>query len=82
MQLNNKQKEAFERLSRSQDGQTFISFLNDLIDEQADIRKINTVTSEEVRGRQIACNILEVEVLSRFSSSKKEQEKPIINEFI
>lgn len=65
MNPTNKQQEAIKRLAASPDAELFISFYKDVIRFYADVRQLRETTQEEVRARQLACNILEEELVNR-----------------
>lgn len=77
MQLKEQTKDAFYRISQTSDGKEFIHFLRDLVSSTSDVRKIVNITTEDVKGRQLACSIIEDEIISRFlnTSSKSEINK-------
>lgn len=81
MQINNRTIEAFHRVSRSDDGQHIIQFIKDLVTEQSDVRKITDMSVESIKGRQLACTIIEDEILSRFDKEKKKETIIINDEF-
>ena len=62
-----RQQEALKRLAESHDSDIILSFYKDVIKHYADVRAMREVTIEELRARQLACDILEVELIARIS---------------
>lgn len=72
MQINNQQQDVFTRISKTPDGKELINFLRNLIASTGDVRKIVDISVESVKGRQLACSIIEDEILSRFTTTSKD----------
>ena len=80
MQLTPKQTEVINRIANDSDGEVIVSFLKDLLANYSSIATIpkdSPNLAVEVGARQLLCNILESEVISRFS---RKTDKKIINE--
>jgi hypothetical protein len=73
MQISNLQQDVFTRISKTPDGKELIKFLKDLVASTSDVRKIVNITTEDVKGRQLACAIIEDEIISRFNSLSKSE---------
>lgn len=71
MQINKETQDVISRISKSSDGKYFVSFLKDLVSSTADVRKLLDITPEGVKGRQLACAIIEDEIISRFLTTSK-----------
>ena len=69
MQIKETTKDAIYRLSKTPDGKELIVFLKELVNHTGDVRRITQVTEADVKGRQLACAIIEDEIISRFTSS-------------
>lgn len=72
MQISNQQQDVFTRISKTPDGKELIKFLRNLIAFTGDVRKIVDISIESVKGRQLACSIIEDEILSRFTITSKD----------
>jgi hypothetical protein len=72
MQVNKDTLDALIRIGKSHDGKTLINFLKELVTSTSDVRKIINITTEDVKGRQLACSIIEDEILSRFATASKD----------
>jgi hypothetical protein len=66
MQINKQTQDAIQRVSKTPDGKEFVRFLHSLVTSVSDVRKITNITTEDVKGRQLACAIIEDEIISRF----------------
>lgn len=69
------QLEAIQRLSTGQDGALLISFYKEVIRYYADVRNLKDPSSEEVRARQLACLILEEELIGRLTRNQDTNKK-------
>ena len=70
-----------KRIATSADGFILINFYKDLIRWHADVRRIEVnPTIEDIKARQIVCDILEGELISRFTRGQP-IDKPIIENY-
>ena len=67
MQISNRQQEVLQRLANDSDGEVLKSFLVDVMRHYADVRNLVEPTKEGIMARQLACTILEEEIISRLS---------------
>lgn len=65
MKINDLQLKVIKRLASGADGIILISLLEDLVQDLSDVRNIKEINDIEIRGRQLACNIIEEQVISR-----------------
>lgn len=66
MQAKEKHTSAINRISNTPDARYLIEFLNELVTHYADIRNLQVLTNEELKARQLACEIIQTEILDRF----------------
>lgn len=74
MKLNALQHKVLQRLRSGSDGVVLVSILEDVVKELSDVRNIKEVNEVEVKGRQLACTILEEQVISRLKMSSGSDE--------
>lgn len=64
-------------MANDQDGKILVSFFNDITRYYADVRNLTDATNEEIKARQLLCDIIDIEVISRLN---KQVENKIIKE--
>lgn len=77
MQLSPLQFKVIERIANSSDGDILATILEDIIKEISDIRKLDSqaITVEEMRARQIACTLIENEIIQRLNIKRSKGEE-------
>lgn len=77
MQLSPLQFKVIERIANSSDGDILATILEDIIKEISDIRKLDSqaITVEEMRARQIACTLIENEIIQRLKIKRSKGEE-------
>lgn len=65
MQAKEKHTSAINRISKTPDAKHLAEFLSELISHYADIRNLPVLTNEELKARQLACEIIQTEILNR-----------------
>lgn len=81
MKATEVQLAVIKRVATSADGLILINFYKDLIRWHADVRRIQAnPTLEDIKARQIVCDILEEELVSRFTRGQP-NDKPIIENY-
>ncbi len=78
MQMTQQQEQAIKRIATSGDAGIIIDLYKNIISYYADVRQMTNVSPEEVRGRQIACDILQNEIINKLSVYNTPQQ--IIND--
>lgn len=81
MNITAKQQEAINRLAKGPDGDFLISFYKEVIKHYADVRQIKNVTPEDIKARQIVCDILDVELVQRLTRNQSETRQIIKEEY-
>lgn len=81
MNITEIEKASLDHISKSADGRVLIDFLKRVAMQYADVRNIANPTIESIKGHQIACDIIENEIISRLSRSTTDNKLEITEEF-
>ena len=66
------QEEAIKHISQTMEGKLLVEFLKDILKKYADVRNITDMSMEGIKANQIACNIIEDEIISRLTRETTE----------
>lgn len=78
MQLTPLQFKVIDRIANSSDGAILASIFEDIISDISNIRNLHAnITTEEIRGRQIACTIIEDEIMARLKIKNKKTDESL-----
>lgn len=80
MKLSDAQNNLIKRLSQTPDGDLLISLLEDLIINYSNMRLYKGLTLEQINARQMACDLLEEELIDRLIRARSNQEVIITKE--
>jgi hypothetical protein len=75
MQIDSKQQEIIQRIANDSDGKHLLAFFKNLASHLADVRTMTNVSAEEVKAKQLACSIIEDEIINRFKRKTSEEEE-------
>lgn len=75
------QEEAINHIASTPEGKLLVEFLRSVVSKYADVRNIANPTVENVKGSQIACDILENEIISRLNRKQTDNKLTITEEF-
>jgi len=79
--LRPQQQQLIQRMANDGEGTILVSLFEDIVTRYMDVRTLQEKTKEEILARELFCNIMETEVISRFK--RKTDNKPTtINEFV
>lgn len=81
MKLTDQEQEAIKYLSTVPEVRTLLDFYRRLVGYYSDVRRIDVITPELVKGRQLACDIIETEIISRLIRNKNSEKVEIKEEF-
>lgn len=81
MKLTDQEEEAIKYLSTVPEVRTLLEFYRKLVSYYADVRKITEITPDIVKGRQLACDILETEIINRLVRNQTSKKTEIKEEF-
>lgn len=73
--------EALKYLATVPEVQTLLDFYRRLVGYYSDVRKIDVITPEIVKGRQLACDIIETEIINRLVRNQENKKQEIKEEF-
>lgn len=73
------EQEAIDHIASTPEGALLVSFLESVVLKYADVRSIKDKTPEGYRGAELACDIIEQEIIQRISK-KTDGEKFIVKE--
>lgn len=81
MKLTGQEEEAIKYLATVPEMKTLLEFYKKLVGYYSDVRRIDVITPEEIKGRQIACNIIETEIINRLVRNRDDKKQEINEEF-
>lgn len=81
MTPNEQETEALKYLSTIPEVRTLLDFYRRLVGYYSDVRKIDVITAEVVKGRQLACEIIEIEIINRLVRNQENKKQEIKEEF-
>lgn len=73
--------EAIARLAKTGDCVHLITYLERIMQENADVRKLTNLSPEQIIGRQVALNIIDDQVVSVLKRLKNGQTQEIKEEY-
>lgn len=81
MKLTDQEEEAIKHLSKIPEVRTLLDFYRRLVSYYSDVRRIDVITPELVKGRQLACDIIETEIINRLVRNQENTKQDIKEEF-
>jgi len=81
MKPTDKEEEAIKYLSSVPETKILLDFYRKLVSHYADVRKLVDITPDVVKGRQLACDIIETEIINRLVRSQNDKKQEIKEEF-
>ena len=75
------EQEAVKYIAKIPEGKIFTDWLQNIVREYADVRNIKELSIETIKGRQIACDIIETEIISRLTREKADNLTEITEEY-
>ena len=81
MKLTEQETEALKYLSTIPEVRTLLDFYRRLVGYYSDVRKIDVITAEVVKGRQLACEIIETEIINRLVRNQENTKQEIKEEY-
>ena len=81
MKPTDQEEEAIKYLSTVPEVRTLLDFYRRLVSYYSDVRRIDVITPELVKGRQLACDIIEDEIINRLVRNQTDKKQEIKEEF-
>lgn len=81
MKLTDQEEEAIKYLATIPEMRTLLDFYRRLVSYYSDVRRIDVITPELVKGRQLACDIIETEIINRLVRNQENTKQDIKEEF-
>lgn len=81
MKPSDAEEEAIKYLSTVPEIRTLLDFYRRLVSYYSDVRRIDVITPELVKGRQLACDIIEDEIINRLVRNQTDKKQEIKEEF-
>lgn len=81
IQPTEQEVEALKYLATVPEVRTLLDFYRRLVGYYSDVRKIDVITPEIVKGRQLACDIIETEIINRLVRNQENKKQEIKEEF-
>ena len=81
MKLTDQEEEAIKYLATIPEMRTLLDFYRRLVSYYSDVRRIDIITPELVKGRQLACDIIETEIINRLVRNQENKKQDIKEEF-
>lgn len=81
MKPTDQEEEAIKYLATVPEVRTLLDFYRRLVGYYSDVRRIDVITPELVKGRQLACDIIETEIINRLVRNQENKKQDIKEEF-
>lgn len=81
MKLTDQEEEAIKYLATIPEMKTLLDFYRRLVGYYSDVRRIDVITPELVKGRQLACDIIETEIINRLIRNQNSKKVEIKEEY-
>lgn len=75
------EEEAIKHIASLPETRQLLSFLKRLVAYHSDVRQIKDITTESIKGRQLACDIIDTEIINRLVRSQNTNKVEIKEEY-